>query len=164
MMGAQRDRQSNRAFKLASDSVRLWFFFSLSPTPSVFGREEQSTDVAISAFIAPLLHPSSPHWASILPILGSWWIPVVGKMAERSESTPVSCRACFYFFLIVAGRAQGLIDLKMSWAGGLLCPILLFFPPLQSYWWKGHVINSKLFFQPTFQHTVHGNPPSSHYK
>lgn len=32
MMGAQRDRQSNRAFKLASDSVRLWFsslFFCL---------------------------------------------------------------------------------------------------------------------------------------
>lgn len=79
-------------------------------------------------------------------------------MAERSESSPVSCRACFYFFLIVGGSSWGLIDL----AGGLFCPILLF-PPLQSYWWKGHFINSRLFFQPTFQHTVHGNSASSPY-
>lgn len=103
------------------------FFFS--PTPSVFGREERSTAVAILAFIASPLHPSSPHWASILAILGSWWIPVVGKMAERSESMPVSCRACFSFVLIVRGSSRGLIDLKMSLAGGLFCPILLFFHP-----------------------------------
>lgn len=68
---------------------------------------------------------------------------MVGKMAERSESMPVSCAACFYFFLIVGGSSRGLIDLKMSWAGGLFCPILLF-TPLQSYWWKRHTINSIL--------------------
>lgn len=162
MMGAQRDRQSNRAFKLASDSVRLWFFFPT--TPSVFQREEQSTAVVISAFIAPLLHPSSPQWASILAILESWWIPVVGKMAERSESARVSCHACFYFFLIVGGSSWGLIDLKMSWAGGLFCPILLFSPAFQSYWCKGHIINSRLFFQPTFQHTIHSKSLSSYYR
>lgn len=139
----------------------IFFFF---PTPSVFGREERSAAVAILAFIASPLHPSSPHWASILAILGSWWIPVVGKMAERSESTPVSCRACFSFVLIVRGSSRGLIDLKMSLAGGLFCPILLFFPPLQSYWVKGHIINSRLFFQPTFQHTEHRNSASSHYR
>lgn len=132
-------------------------------TPSVFVRKEQSTAVAILAFIASPLHPSSPHWASILAILGSWWIPAVGKMAERSESMPVSCRACFSFVLIVRGSSRGLIDLKMSWAGGLFCPILLF-SPLQSYWVKGHIINSRLFFKPTFQHTVHRNSASSHYR
>lgn len=87
MMGAQRDRQSNRAFKLASDSVRLWFFF-LSYSCAVWeGRAEHSCSYL--SFYHPLLHHCSPHWAPVWAILGSWWILVVCKMAEKSGSSPL---------------------------------------------------------------------------
>lgn len=117
MMGAQRDRQSNRAFKLASDSVRLWFF------PLIFclceARAEHSCSYLI--FYPPLFDSHSPHWASILAILGSQWVPVVGKMDERSGCMPVSPHACFYFSLIVEDSKQGLRfkDEATSWS--ILC-------------------------------------------
>lgn len=47
MMGAQRDRQSNRAFKPTSDSVRLWFFSPPTLFFPVCYRQEKWTAVAV---------------------------------------------------------------------------------------------------------------------
>lgn len=62
-------------------------------------KSKSRAQLQLSCVLAPSLNCHLPHWASVLGVTGSQWVPVVGKIDGNSGVMPINSHACFHFLI-----------------------------------------------------------------